>query len=157
VDISIIKGTTKHLRECTEALLDSHIGTVYFPSAEKAQAFLKEGVTKGEIFVAVDKHDNCLGYIWFTVDGTFYKFPYVLNIAIKKDVRRRGVGKKLLVFFENEGFKKASRLFLLVSDFNIEAKKFYQEMGYQEVGLIPDLIKEGVGEYLMMKLKEERR
>jgi ribosomal protein S18 acetylase RimI-like enzyme len=63
----------------------------------------------------------------------------------------------LLSYFEDKGFEKASRLFLLVSDFNIEAKKFYREMGYQEVGLIPDLIKKGVGEYLMMKSKEEMR
>lgn len=155
MDISIIKGTTKHLTACTEALVNSKIGTVYFTSEQRAQVFIREGLAKGEVFVAIDEDDNCVGYIWFTLNGAFYKFPYVLNIAIKKDMRRRGIGKKLLAFFEDKGFKKASMLFLLVSDFNIEAKKFYQEMGYQEVGLIPNLIKKGIGEYLMIKSKKE--
>lgn len=157
MEISIVKGTVKHLTECTEALVDSEIGTVYFPSEQIAQAFLQEGLTKGEVFVALDEHGDCVGYIWFALGGAFYKFPYVLNIAIKKELRRRGIGKRLLSFFENKGFEKASKLFLLVSDFNVEAKKFYQDRGYKEVGLIPDLIREGVAEYIMMKSKEEIR
>ena len=97
-------------------------------------------------------------FFWYAVgNGAFYKFPYVLNIAIKKDLRGKGIGKKLLSFFEDKGFERASKLFLLVSDFNVRAKKFYQDMGYQEVGLIPDLIREGVGEYIMMKSKEQIR
>jgi len=155
--VSIVKGTLERLEECTDALLNSEIGAVYFSQEQRARAFLQEGLSKGEVFVALDEHRNCVGYIWFTLDGAFYKFPYVLNFAIKKDLRGRGIGKKLISFFEDKGFERASKLFLLVSDFNVRAKKFYQDIGYQEVGLIPDLIKEGVGEYIMMKSKEQIR
>ena len=155
LEISIVKGTIKHLQDCTEALLNSEIGTVYFPTEQRAQAFLQEGLTKGEVFVAVDTKGNCLGYIWFTLGGAFYKFPYVLNIAIQKDCRRKGVGKQLLPYFEDKGFAKASRVFLLVSDFNAEAKNFYHDLWYAEVGLIPDLVQEGVAEHIMMKTKQE--
>ncbi|MCJ7663747.1 MAG: hypothetical protein MUO24_05855, partial [Desulfobacterales bacterium] len=81
MEIVIVKGTMKHLKGCTEALVHSEIGAVYFPSAEKAQAFLQDGLTKGEVFVAIDEHGDCLGYIWFTLEGAFYRFPYLLNIA----------------------------------------------------------------------------
>jgi ribosomal protein S18 acetylase RimI-like enzyme len=77
-----------------------------------------------------------------------------LNLAIKRNLRGKGIGKRLLSFFEDRGFEKASTLFLLVSDFNNEAKKFYQDLGYQEVGLIPDLAREGVVERIMMKSKK---
>ena len=153
MEIAIVKGTMKYLKECTAALLDSKIGTVYFPSAQRARAFLQEGLTKGEVFVAVDEHDNCVGYIWFTLDGAFYRFPYLLNIAVKKELRGKGIGKKLLAVFEEKGFAEASRIFLLVSDFNAKAKKLYQAIGYKEVGVIPDFIKPGVAEHIMMKSK----
>jgi ribosomal protein S18 acetylase RimI-like enzyme len=154
VEISIIKGTRKHLNDCIEALVDSEIGSVYFSSKQGAKAFLREGLAKEEIFVALDEQGDCLGYVWFTLTGAFYRFPYVLNLAIKRNLRGKGIGKRLLSFFEDRGFKKASTLFLLVSDFNDKAKKFYQDLGYQEVGLIPDLVREGVTEHIMMKSKK---
>jgi ribosomal protein S18 acetylase RimI-like enzyme len=157
LEIAIVEGTMKHLKGCTEALVHSEIGAAYFPSVEKAQAFLQDGLTRSEVFVAIDEHGDCVGYIWFTLEGAFYRFPYLLNIAIKKDLRRRGIGKRLLAFFEDKGFAKASKLFLLVSDFNSEAKEFYQDRGYKEVGVIPDLIKAGVAEHIMMKSKQGMR
>jgi len=155
VDVSIIKGRDQHLKDCVEALFDSEIGKVYFSSQERAETFLREGLTKGELFVAVDEHGSCVGYIWFSLEGAFYKFPYVLNVAVRSDSRMRGVGERLLSFFEKEGFKNSSKLFLLVSDFNLGAKQFYEQRGYKEIGVIPDLIKEGISEHIMMKSKEK--
>ena len=157
LEIIIVKGAMKHLKACTEALIDSEIGVTYFPTAQEAEAFLQQGLNKGEVFVSMDEHGDCVGYIWFTLEGAFYRFPYLLNIAVKKDLRGRGIGKKLLALFEEKGFAKASSLFLLVSDFNARAKKLYQAIGYKEVGVIPDLIKQGVAEHIMMKSKPGKR
>lgn len=157
MEIVIVKGTMTHLTGCTEALIDSEIGATYFSTAEGAEAFLQQGLNKGEVFVAIDGQGACVGYVWFTLAGAFYRFPYLLNIAVKKDLREKGIGKKLLAFFEAKGFAKASKLFLLVSDFNVEAKRFYQDRGYKEVGVIPDLVKAGVAEHIMMKTKPGKR
>ncbi len=157
MEIIIVKGAMKHLKGCAEALINSEIGAAYFPSAQEAEAFLQQGLAKGEIFVAVDEHGDCAGYIWFTLEGAFYRFPYLLNIAVKKELRGKGIGKKLLALFEEKGFAKASRLFLLVSDFNTAAKRLYQAIGYKEVGVIPNFIKPGVAEHIMMKSKPGKR
>ena len=45
-----------------------------------------------------------------------------------------------------------SKCFLVVADYNPEAKRLYEQIGYTEVGRIPDLYKEGVTEILMMRL-----
>ncbi len=155
--IIIVKGTMEHLAACTEALVDSEIGATYFHTAQEAEAFLQQGLTRGEVFVAIDEDGNCVGYIWFTLEGAFYRFPYLLNIAVKKELRGKGIGKKLLALFEEKGFAKASSLFLLVSDFNAGAKRLYQDIGYKEVGVIPDFIKAGVAEHIMMKSKRKTR
>jgi ribosomal protein S18 acetylase RimI-like enzyme len=153
--VSIIRGDLQYLAACTEALLDSEIGAAYFSPEEHALAFLRDGLTKEEVYVALDTNGDCLGYIWFSLDGTFARFPYVRNIAIKKEYRGKGIGKQLLSFFEEKGFNATTAVFLLVSNFNTEAQKFYREMGYQEVGRIPDLVRQGITEHIMMKKKKK--
>jgi ribosomal protein S18 acetylase RimI-like enzyme len=45
----------------------------------------------------------------------------------------------------------ADKVFLVVADYNPDAKRFYERNGYQQVGKIPDLYRPGVTEYLMVK------
>jgi ribosomal protein S18 acetylase RimI-like enzyme len=156
LELSIVKGSLQHLTACAEALFDSEIGSIYFSPKERALAFLSEGLTKEEIYVALDTKGGCLGYIWFTLTGAFSRFPYVRNIAIKKSYRGKGIGRKLLSFFEEKGFNASPTVFLLVSNFNTKAQKFYREMGYQEVGRIPDLVRRGVTEHIMMKKNKDQ-
>lgn len=50
-------------------------------------------------------------------------------------------------------FQDSSKVFLVVADFYPDAKRLYESLGYQQVGILPGLYKEGVAEYLMMKEK----
>ena len=54
-------------------------------------------------------------------------------------------------FVENLVFANADKLFLVVAQFNPQARRFYEKAGYQQVGIIPDLYRKGITEYLMMK------
>ena len=150
----ITQAHLKHLEDCKVALLKSKLGHEYFPSEEKAHAALTEGIIKEEIFVAVDEVGECLGFIWFTLAGAFHSFPYLHIIAVNEAFRRRGIGKRLLDFFEKAVFTDSSKVFLVVADFNPEARRLYERLGYHQVGEIPSLYKEGVTEYLMMKERD---
>ncbi len=149
--MTITKAHMQHLDDCKEALLNSKLGAEYFPSEEKALSTLVKGISKGEIFVAVDEKGECLGFIWFVLNGAFHSFPYLHIIAVKEAYRGMGIGKELLRFFEETVFPDASKVFLVVADFNPEARRLYERLGYQQVGAIPALYKDGVTEYLMMK------
>ena len=87
------------------------------------------------------------------LNGTFHDFPYVCNISVKRNFRRRGIGRRLLGFFEDISFIHSDKVFLLVSSFNEQAKKLYESIGYKQVGVIDDLYKDGISEYIMMKVK----
>jgi len=52
---------------------------------------------------------------------------------------------------ERRAFRTWPNVFLCVSDFNLGAYEFYRRLGYQEVGLLPDLLLPGRGEVLMRK------
>ena len=61
----IVKGEPEHLERCKAALLKSRLGQEYFLVEEKAESPLLEGISKSEIFVAVDAGGECLGFTWF--------------------------------------------------------------------------------------------
>jgi len=151
MDIKIIKAENKYLIDCKAALQKSELGRVYFAQQDKAIQALNEGISKGEIYIALNKEGTCLGFIWIILNGAFHSFPYLHMIVIKEEFRNLGIGKKLLKHFEETNSKTSSKLFLVVAEFNPKAKRLYQSIGYKEVGIVPNLYKRGVTECLMMK------
>jgi ribosomal protein S18 acetylase RimI-like enzyme len=151
LNITISRANDRHVPDCMAALANSELGRVYFPEEEKALASLAEGVAREEVFVAVDEAGECLGFIWFTLGGAFHSYPYLHVIAVKEEHRGEGIGKKLLAFFEEGVFAGAAKAFLVVADFNPDARRLYERLGCRQVGEIPGLYREGVTEYLMMK------
>ena len=49
------------------------------------------------------------------------------------------IGKALLDYSVNIACETADKFFLVVSDYNPDAKRFYERNGYQQVGEIPNL------------------
>lgn len=154
MEITIAPAGLTHLDDCLAALLKSKLGEEYFPSAEKALSALTEGIARNEMFVALAATGECVGFIWFIENGAFHSFPYLHIVAVKEAYRSKGIGKKLLAFFEESTFTHCGKVFLVVADFNPEAQRLYEAWGYQQVGVIPDLYKKGVAEHLMMKEKK---
>lgn len=154
MEINILKGSKEYINACEEALVNSELGRRYFSKEGSAKEALKEGFSKGEIYIALDDNDECKGFVWFIANGIFHSFPYLHIIAVNQDSRNSGIGKKLLQFFEEVCFKDNTKLFLVVADFNPDAKRLYEKVGYVEVGTIPSLYRVGITEHLMMKLRE---
>ena len=148
--IEIIKGSMEHYEDCKEALMSSELGQIYYTQQERLNALLCDGFNLGEIYVAV-KDGKILGYMRFSLYGMFISFPYLRSIAIKQEYRGQGIGSAMLKFYEEEASKHKNTIFLLVSDFNPSAKRLYERIGYQQIGILPDLFQAGVTEYLMMK------
>lgn len=157
MEITIVKGSMEYINDCEDALLNSALGIRYFSEKGSARKILEDGINKEEIFVALDINHDCKGFIWFILEGAFHSFPYLHIIAVKKENRKLGIGKKLLKFFEDFCFIDYTKVFLVVADFNLDAKLLYEKIGYIEIGIIPSLYREGITEYLMMKLREQKR
>ncbi len=153
MDITILKGSIDYLDDCEDALVNSELGKRYFSEKGSARKSLEEGFCKNEIYVAVE-YNHCKGFIWVIKNGIFHSFPYIHIVAVKSQNRGQGIGEVLLRFVENECFTDYSKLFLVVADFNPNAKRLYERLGYTEIGEIPDLYRKGISECLMMKSKE---
>jgi Acetyltransferases len=149
--MDIVKGNINSLAECAECLSNCKLGENYFSDFEHTSNFLKEMFEKEEIYICYDENKVCLGFAGIDLNGAFSIFPILRLLAVKTEYRNKGIGKLLLNFYEKLGFEKSSKVFLLVGEYNPDAKRFYERSSYFEVGKIPDLYREGVSEFLMMK------
>lgn len=154
MDITVVKGSISYINDCEDALVNSELGKRYFSEKGSARKSLEEGFSKGEIYVAIGNDNNCQGFVWVILNGIFHSFPYIHIIAVKSENRGQGIGKILLKFVEDVYYKKYSKLFLVVADFNPESKRLYERIGYSAIGDIPNLYRNGITECLMMKSKD---
>ena len=58
---------------------------------------------------------------------------------------------RMKYFKDNASDSSSAKYFLTVDDFNLRAKKLYENLGYKCVGELPDFYKNGINCYLMMK------
>jgi AraC-like DNA-binding protein/RimJ/RimL family protein N-acetyltransferase len=154
VNTTIVKARKKHLKACAEAVRDSELGRFYFEPDDDLTAYLADGMKHEQFFVAKGNGGECQGFIWFVLNGAFHAFPYLHMIAVRKEFRGEGVGTQLIDFVERTVFADHSKVFLVVADFNPDARRLYERLGYEKVGDIPGLYREDVTEHLMMKLRE---
>jgi len=90
--------------------------------------------------------------VGFTISSAgFLLGEYLRVIAVDRGHRRAGVGRLLLDELERRAFERVPNVYLCVSDFNVGARAFYARLGYEEVGLLRDLLLPGKGEVLMRK------
>jgi diamine N-acetyltransferase len=78
--------------------------------------------------------------------------PYIQSFALKPGTQGQGFGSAVIGFVETEARRAAHRnLWVAASDFNVDAHRFYARHGFQPVGEIPDLVRDGRAEILLRK------
>ena len=81
----------------------------------------------------------------------FLMGDYLELLVVAPTARSNGLGSALLKHIEGLVFARAKNLFACVSDFNAEARRFYQKNGYQEIGPMPNFLIPGSAEILLRK------
>lgn len=122
----------------------------YFPEIDSIKQTFNEFINSETILKAEVK-GKIIGFICYIRNGAFHSFPYIHLFTVMPEFRGKGYGSKLLEQFEMNQKDFSSKVFLVVADFNPEAKSFYIKNGYIQVGSIPSLYREGIDEALMMK------
>ena len=67
------------------------------------------------------------------------------------DEEKKVYSDYIAYFEKNSSHYPSTKCFLTVDDFNVRAKKLYEDLGYQCVGTLPDFYKAGITSYIMMK------
>ncbi len=91
--------------------------------------------------VARDSEGRVVGYAVYWVAGPEY---HLLNIAVREDVRRRGVGRLLMNHIIADALKaKAEFIALEVRPSNLAARSMYRKYGFVTVGTRPHYYHDG--------------
>jgi ribosomal protein S18 acetylase RimI-like enzyme len=123
----------------------------YGRTVEGLEAALRGALARGEGLLIAEESGALTGLAWFLPAGTLALGGYLRLIAVLGDGQGRGSGAALLAAFEAETAKASAHAFLLVSDFNEAAQRFYARHGYARVGAMPGLVLPDVGEVLYWK------
>ena len=152
MNIVIKEAEEKHVIFCVNILQNTGLGTIYFSNYQKAADLLLHALAQHELFVALKDDDDCLGFMYYMPKGVFGSYPYLHIVAVKEEYRNLGIGKQLIKYFEeNSSDYSSTKYFLTVDDFNQQARKLYESLGYQCVGKLKDFYKSGITSYIMMK------
>ena len=78
--------------------------------------------------------------------------PYLRLLAVIPPYQRLGLSRAALSWWEADARKEgAKNLWLSVTEFNATARRLYDTVGFREVGVLDDLIRDGINEILMRK------
>jgi ribosomal protein S18 acetylase RimI-like enzyme len=129
----------------------------YQLSADGASALLEDALRNQDILLTADhdEKERACGIAWCIVGGAFARSVYLRLIGVRPDRHSAGIGSALLAGSETAAKAFSHDLFLLVSDFNLDAQRFYQKYGYAQIGQIPSYVLPDVSELIYWKRLEE--
>ena len=148
------------IRDATEADCDglaARLGGLpllsrYGMSAADLARRLRDAIARGDGVIVVCEDETAVGFAWFLAGGTFGGGGYLRLIAVAPEFQSKKLGAELLEEVEARVHAAGSRsLFLLVSDFNQAAQRFYATHGYAESGRLEKFVRDDVDELIFWK------
>jgi len=117
----------------------THIGDVHaislssFPVSWSREDLLKEVYSENSLNLVAIENGKVLGYIniWYVYDEAD-----VINVAVKEESRKRGIGRKLML--EAIGRLKdkgITDIYLEVRVSNLPAQRMYASLGFSTIGV----------------------
>ena len=103
-----------------------------------SKELIENKLKEKEIIIASDEDNKIIGWLRYSYfwDNT----PFMNMLYINENYRNNGIGKELVLFWENEMKKKDYELLMTSTLSNEEAQYFYRKLGYKDAGslLLPN-------------------
>lgn len=145
LEIRAINGDAE-VQECAGLMASSEPWITLRRTYEQATGLLTSPTR--EVYVGL-LDGELAGFIVLVMRGIFVGF--VQTLAVKPDIRNKGIGAALMEFAERRILRDTPNVFLCVSSFNKGARRFYERLGYEVIGELEELILRGHSEILMRK------
>ena len=134
---TIRPATPEDLAALAPRLASLPLFTAYGMDAARLASRWAEGLRKGDRLQIAEAGGALVGMSWFLPRGVFGTGGYLRTLAVAPEAQGQGVGVLLLEDFEAGCSQPSGGWFLLTSDFNEGAQRFYRRHGYSEVGRMP--------------------
>jgi ribosomal-protein-alanine N-acetyltransferase len=135
----------------TRLMASSPLWRRYNVTEAGAARRLSDGLANSMTIAVAEIEREPVGFVWYVERGAFNRSGYSMFVGVEPGMQRRGIGQALMEHAEEILRAGSQDVFLLVSDFNHAAQRFYARLGYQQVGAIPDYVIPGVTELVFRK------
>jgi ribosomal-protein-alanine N-acetyltransferase len=140
--VQIRKFRSDDLKEILEIERNS------FSEPWNPQVFMALNDKPNSFFLVAQNGEDILGYA-ISINDNLCRVGYIMNLAVKKGYRRRGIGSKLLYLILEDYRKRLSKVFLEVRPSNLVAIRLYSKFGFKVNRLIKKFYQDGEDAYLM--------
>jgi ribosomal protein S18 acetylase RimI-like enzyme len=152
MELSIVSMGRRHLDGCGRVVDGLELFARYRFSGVAASQLLGAAMDEGrcDLRVAVDRRDDVTGFAWLVPRGGFDRSGYLRLIAVGSGHRGAGVGRRLVEALEETHLRHGG-IMLLASADNTGARRFYERLGYRQVGLLPGYVVPDLDELIFFK------
>lgn len=153
MEIGVNKGEAARIESYMEVMRHSPLYDHYYAEDEALlRATLSDALARDALLEATNSRGEVIGLMICEWRGMMGLFPYLALLGVRKDFRGMGVGHRLLETFQRISKELGARnIFICVSAFNPRAKKLYTSFGFKKIALMPDCLKNGISENMLMK------
>ncbi|GAA0064638.1 GNAT family N-acetyltransferase [Clostridium sp. CTA-1] len=97
-----------------------------------SKQLIKNKLKEKEIMIAKDQDNKIIGWLRYSYfwDNT----PFMNMLYLNENYRNKGIGKKLVEFWETEMKSKGYELVMISTLSNEQAQHFYRKLGYKDAG-----------------------
>lgn len=97
-----------------------------------SKQLIKSKLKGKEIIVAKDQDNKVMG--WLRYNYFWDNTPFMNMLYINESYRKKGLGRKLVEFWESEMKRKGYELLMTSTLSNEQAQHFYRKSGYKDSG-----------------------
>ncbi|BDB02121.1 GNAT family N-acetyltransferase [Clostridium botulinum] len=97
-----------------------------------SKQLIKNKLKEKEIMISKDEDNKIIGWLRYSYfwDNT----PFMNMLYLNENYRNKGIGKKLVEFWETEMKSKGYELVMTSTLSNEQAQHFYRKLGYKDAG-----------------------
>lgn len=149
--LSFKVSNKKEIKSCVEIISNEHAWQVYGFDYHKSFEVLS---TMEDILIVAKSDDVVVGFITIKPSGVGNIGSYIRMVAVHKDYRNIGVGEQLVKYIQDKAFEFGMKnIFLICSTDNIRAIRFYERVGFKQVGILDSLIVQKHDEVLFRRVR----
>jgi ribosomal protein S18 acetylase RimI-like enzyme len=150
--VQIAPFSEQDIAPCAHIMAGSEPWTRYGVTAAAAGDLWRSALRDAAAVSVARLDGRTVGFAWYIPGGGFGLSGYLKLLGVDATVRGKGAGTALLEHIERRTLEDGQvELFLLVSDFNVAAQRFYRRHGYAEVGTVEDYVIPGITELIYRK------
>jgi GNAT superfamily N-acetyltransferase len=124
----------------------------YGTTRESARVALVRAQRKDDLLLLARAPDGRrLGLAWVIGSRMLTRAAYLRLLLVSEALHGQGLGSELLDAAEARAREWANHMFLMVTADNLDARRFYAERGYRQVGELPEHAAPRIDEVLYHK------